>query len=722
MNIESRKIRVWLISLSVLVGIFLIYNMLSSGPDFKIESVAGPDTEVVDFNSQTGNISDTGIGPVRKAVFIDVDEITGQLSRKWGFEKLLHEQGDAWEIEKPFMDIFSDNLTCRVTADTGMLLLEPDANPPSPKEGTLAGNVVIHIIPTDDSSAKESFIYLDDLVFISEMSLFRTDGPVDFNSEDIELSAKGMELAYNDETDTLEFLRLMHLYQLKIKTGKQTATDEPAAIAKEQPAILKSPAKTTTPTTQPETQPQIAKTTSPAKKASLKYRCIINGNVAIDAPDQLVFADKVVIHNILASKSSKQKADNEKPAPIQTKPKKALASTAKPTQTLETIETFEIDLETAEQPTGNPETVLITCDKGMLVTPMGSSLTQEDFDSWGLNRQAATKPALTTADANGRTTFVTESINHYADTEKTIAKGRSQITFYIEDNNSQKILPVKVTAQKSITHYPDLNQIIFAGDCVAQMLKYENNILQKQKLSADKLQIDLTDTETTNASQLKHITADGKLVKLSSIKKDGDKLLSGVELKCQKFDYDPIEDSYTATGPGNIAVNNANIAVPTTKEEKFSFKKPCYAVVQNFDTLKFFSRDGKLITDSKTNQMEILYVPIINGEYGQATNATASHIEANFAKTTTGESKLSTLHASGGVTYHEDADPTKGFNAKPLDIVANEFFYNAESNMINLWGSDFQPALLNGSLTPGIKYNLKTGRLKKTRITGIGTF
>ena len=154
MKIESRKIRVWIISLGALVVVYLLYNLITTGPEIDIKSVAVPPADIVDFNSQIGTVTDIGIGQVRKAVFIDVDENTRQLRRRWGFEKLLHKEGNAWELEKPFMDIFRDNLTCRVTADTGTMLLEPDANPPSPKEGTLTGNVVIHIIPTDSSSTK----------------------------------------------------------------------------------------------------------------------------------------------------------------------------------------------------------------------------------------------------------------------------------------------------------------------------------------------------------------------------------------------------------------------------------------------------------------------------------------------------------------------------------------------------------------------------------------
>ncbi|MFC1677448.1 hypothetical protein ACFL3G_10360 [Planctomycetota bacterium] len=732
MKIESRKIRVWLISLGVLVALFLLYNLINKGPDINIESVAGPPTDVVDFNSQIGNVADIGIGQVQKAVFTDLDENTRQLRRKWGFEKLLHKEGNAWDIEKPFMDIFRNNLTCRVTAETGNILLESDANPPSPKEGTLTGNVVIHIIPTDSSSVKESFIYLDDLVFISEMSLFRTDGPVDFVSQNIKMSAKAMELVYNDETDKLEFLRIVHLYELLIQTNEQQDTNAPA-VAK-QPPTQQTPANEnsseaiispTTPAVQPETETQTASATAPEKKTVTKYKCTMKGNVAIDAPEQLVFADKLVINNIQSTDSSSDKTVEIEPA--DTKPDENTTSTAKPSKD-PPIQTPEINIEITEKPVDKPETTFLTCDSGMLITPMDSSLTHEDFDTWGLRQRPANKTTPTIADANGRTTFLTRTIEHYADTENTIARGKSELTFYVEDtaddaNDSKKILPVKVTAKKTITHYPDRNQVVFKGDCVAKMLRYENAILQKHTLSSPRLQIDLTDQNTaessSTASQLKHITADGGIVRLASVKKADEKLLSGVELKCLKFDYDPKNEIFIATGPGNIVVDNSSIITPDTKEEKFSFKKPCYTVIEGFDRLEYFSRDNKLIADAKNNQMEILYLPVIDGKYGQTTRATASHIEAFFMETPTGQSKLSTLHASGGVTYHEDPDTTKR-NAKPVDIIASEFFYNAESNMIDLWGSESQPALLNGALTPGIKYNLKTGRLKKTKIIGPG--
>ena len=184
MSFRLRKFYVWLVSLGAVFVIYLLYSQISETPQIDIDTGAGltdsvSESNVGELGSGIGRIGDVGVGTVRKARYTHLNE-NKEIDREFGFEKLLHEIGDEWDIEKPYMNIFQRNFKCYLTADKGTVRVETAAGRPSPKNGTLTGNVVIHILPEDSSDIKESFIYLDDVVFISEKSQFSTDGPVKF--------------------------------------------------------------------------------------------------------------------------------------------------------------------------------------------------------------------------------------------------------------------------------------------------------------------------------------------------------------------------------------------------------------------------------------------------------------------------------------------------------------------------------------------------------------
>lgn len=221
MNFNSRKFFVWFISLGAMLSVYLLYNRVSQTAHIEIDTTAEYTNAVADSNAggldgEKGTIGDVGIGPVRIARFVDYNE-DKTVKREFGFEKLLHEQGDEWEIEKPFMNIFRRNYECYITADKGNVQVETAAGKPGPKEGTLTGNVVIHILSETSGDIQESFIYLDDVDFIGEKSQFSTAGPVKFVSRDARMLGTGAELIYNDELSRLEFLKIIDLQSLHLK-------------------------------------------------------------------------------------------------------------------------------------------------------------------------------------------------------------------------------------------------------------------------------------------------------------------------------------------------------------------------------------------------------------------------------------------------------------------------------------------------------------------------
>ena len=186
-----------------------------------IEGQARPMQISPDVSGKMGKIGTTRVGTVVKAVYTDLDE-NKNVKREFGFERLLHESGNEWTIEKPYMNIIEKDFVCGITADTGKVQVEMAAGKPAPKDAQLSGNVVIHILPEKGARMSESFIYLDDISFISEKSLFTTDGPVRFVSADAEMAGKGLEVIYNTGKERLELMHLMKLEYLRLKTFKES--------------------------------------------------------------------------------------------------------------------------------------------------------------------------------------------------------------------------------------------------------------------------------------------------------------------------------------------------------------------------------------------------------------------------------------------------------------------------------------------------------------------
>jgi hypothetical protein len=709
MIFKSRKFYVWLISLGAVLVVYLLYSLLSETPQIKIDTGAETtaDSNLGDFGSEIGMVGDVGVGTVQVAKFITFNKNKG-IDREFGFEKLLHEIGDEWEVEKPYMNIFRRDFKCYLTANRGRIQIEDAVGRPRPKDATLTGNVVIHILPETGSDIKESFTYLDDVVFISEKSQFSTDGPVKFVSENAQMLGKGIELVYNDELDLLEFLRIIHLETLRLKTSSETGL-----FSSEQTEQQAEPVATEGPKKAKQTKAPSEQVIE--QKSGEYYRAVFCKNVVIDSPEQLIFADEISINDIFWSTSSSEKStkadtggtDNaetptqtteESVTSVQSKADTTSADSPKPSNVPVTSEPRELDEQFGD--------TVITCDNGILVAPMNSTRRPDAVE---IDR----KIPENFYDTGGRPTFVAQKINYSAPTDNAVASDSSELTFYVSDimgsEPNETNVPVKITAQKKAEFLSASNQVIFEGNVVCTMLREDPNVQQKYTLSAPKLTVDLSGDKQSEAD-IEHLAATGGIVQLDTSKWASEEVLDFTKLKCRRFDYDASQQMFLATGPdGIMAVNNSKIAEP----------KACYVVVRDFETLKYFSEANRIITDAKRQQILIDYVPIVQGQYGQQITATAGHIDALLHETADGQNELSTLTATGGVTYEEEAKETKLGKGKAVEFVGSDFFYDVEKSTITAWGDELQPCLLNGTLAPSVEYNLKTGRIK-TKITGPG--
>jgi len=831
-----RKLVIGFVSLFVVLAAYLLYSRISSSPSMDtgsevdiIESAA--DANAVGFDSEIGKIGDVGLGTVRKAKYVTLDK-DKQVEREFGFEKLLSEARDIWDIEKPYMNIYRRNFKCYVTADNGKVQVETAVGRTTPKDATFSSNVVVHILSGPPGDVKESFVYLDSIIFLSERSLLSTAGPIKFVSEDIRMNGTGLELIYNEQTERLEYFKIADLESLSIK-GSLASMFSPGKVRDEAPAEAAKNADSQKPdeaslavdtqkteASAPDAQPQAG------QEQGVYYKCTFSKNVLVNTPEQLIFAgDKLCINDIndiFWSKASAGRSDDA--AAGAADDGQTADGTAEPgRQTADSAGEPNVTApEPAEpnEPAGQLGNIVVTCDNGFVVAPRDSARAQEDpAADQAEDAASGTEPPGQFDDGTGRTRFLTQRIDYNATTGDGIADGLSELTFYVgsasgadaneapvpvkvtarkganfslssnkivftdclvtmpqsgltqpkdvtfsapeitvnlpedkskqpdmfaagpaelvfymEDANStdinQEPIPVTVNAQKQARFLAASNQIVFEGDSRCTMVREDPNVLEEYMLLSEQITVDLpadsNDGLSGPAAGIKHLTATGDVVRLATTKTakaegafagqvqdaNSAKLLGGVELKCSRFDYDAVRQLFLATGPGEIRLNNAGTSEPNEQVGRLSLRRPCYGLVENFDTLKYFFEKNQVVADAKTEKMNIGYISIIDGEYGQPVKATASHVEAFFYETPEGQTELLTLTATGGIDYN---DPDKDHH-----FVGSELFYDHETAIVKVKGDESQPCYYNGVLAVWIEMNVKTGKVE-AEIPGPGT-
>jgi hypothetical protein len=728
-----RKFYIGIISLAAILVIYLLYSRLGTPtlPDTGertefIETVA--DSNITDFNDQVGRIGDVGVGTVEKAYYEDRNDETQELERVWGFERLLSKSRDILDTEKPYINIYQRNFTCYITADIGNLRVETAVGKTTIKDATFTSNVVVRIVSIGSEGVKESYIYLDDITYLSDKSLLSTVNSVRYISEDARMFGTGLELVYDDVLERLEYLWVFDLESLRVKSSMMD-TFSSSKNQTEKPDDTNRQAKTQQPkaptVASGMTTKQPALTQSEPEQESVEYyKCHFSKNVLIDSPEQLIFArDEIVINDILWSKPS-----GSEPNEVDTDTREASAGqqnnvVATTEQGPKSAGEAGIDKvapvqsgESNESP-DELQDVVITCDRGFIIALKDSPKIYEKFyqKTADTNDTGDTRPEEFDH-VEGRKTFIARKIDYNALTDDVIFTGSSEQKFYTDSldptDSNRPALPVTITSQKQVRFLPSSNQAVFEGDCRGFMIKTDPNFQQEYTLLAPKLLIDLLEDTNDRPSELapgiRHFTADGGLVglvKLISLKKAGKVQLGGTKLESRRFDYDPGEDLFVATGPGVMIMDNSKISPSTKEAGKFSLNQPCYVVVREFETLKYYNSKKQIVADGGSEGLIIDYFPVVDGEFQYDRQATVvtPHLQADLVETASGQLKLSTLSASGGITYQDKQG--KQFDGSTL-------FYDADKSIVTVQGDERWPCHYNGAPVDAIEWDLKTDKLK----------
>ncbi len=508
MRLNWRRVYVALFALQIVLAVYLLFTYLGGRSRITVEKphTAQPRTSA-DAN-ELGRLGAVGIGAVHKAKFVNFNE-DKQVSREFGFEELLHKTGDQWEISKPFLNLYQQDFDCRITAESGVVLAEDLAGTADIKEATLRGNVIAHITPKGQTGPGQIDIYLDDIVFISDRSLFLTAGPVKVLAKDMQLLGRGLEVVYNYAEDRLELFRIIDLESLCLnRVGSRTGLGQnyddnrPAASAQTKP------------------DESIA--------AADRYRAVLNTDVIIRSAGQVLTADdKLIIRNIIRRKTpAVQNHDSE---PVEPNRAESISD-------------------------GNLQDIIVTCRQGLVVCPMDIPVPQAGL---------LTTPAVTTADSHldpGRATehsdvnsLKARTIDYDAFTRDAVAAGPVTLTYHTKDSAGQGgDVTVTITAQDKLTYQPDSRRVIFEGNCLAAFVRADPENERRYTIAAPKITAVLSANQhTAEPIYVQHIAAEGGVTAVAHDIRAG---RDTAQFIAPRIDYFTDEGNIVAAGQSELTL------------------------------------------------------------------------------------------------------------------------------------------------------------------------
>ena len=733
--ILGRKFIIWFVSFVIVLGAFLLYRGANDAGVIELTSlnVASDANDANIFaDANAGQIGQAKLKGLRQASFVTTDIKTGKVKRIVGFEKVTHTTGDLWELDKPYMNVFQGKLRCDITSDTGIIEVEnAESSKPTPKSAVLKNNVIIHIMPETTASMADSFIFLNEVTFDSDRSMFFSDNDVNFISADAHLIGKGLEVVYNSITNRLEYLKIMHVDYLNItsvqkakKLKEKNAEQEAAAVAPSQSAAQSQPAQS-----QPANAPAAVPQPKSAKKTGENYKCLFQNQATIEYGDEVVLADEIAITNLLLSDS--QSDSDSQPQPEKPAEKTASPAPDKPTAQTDTNippqpDPAELQKRIMSEFQNRPVVAIVKCKGAMLVKPESSARIDNykyaDFKKFEQLSDDVRQML-------GRRNILSSQRVSYDYTNE-IAKAYDDVEVVAypktaDANNVEK--PFVISSKKGAEFLTKNNQAIFYGSVKGVFAKQADVYNEENTFFGDKLIVDLAsadkkeqaETKPANAmsANVSHITVVGPGVRLESARTLGEKKLSHIRLKSKQIDYDKITENIIASGKGQIEYAREEQPAKSDTASQSSAGKPCYTIVEGFDRLTWDtnSMHVRAVSD-KTNGIHIGYMPFELDEnrqkvYGKKITIDTRQVDIDYSEPVKGKSQIDQLFATGGVVFNEQ---------NTWEFAGKELSYYAKDDFLTVSGSQDVPCMLNGAFVDGIEYNLKTGAASGVIGKGIG--
>lgn len=291
------------------------------------------------------------------------------------------------------------------------------------------------------------------------------------------------------------------------------------------------------------------------------------------------------------------------------------------------------------------------------------------------------------------------------------AKGPVKFVFWTTDTigeNTQKQYPMIITAQDDAIFSSTKKQIQLSGDVVGHIRQDKDGFFEESYFYADRMNVYLENAEKNNdlfgKSSLEKITLLGSKVRLNSQRTKDSQRISAVELLCKKLNYDALNKIITAIGSQEVAeiqIDNSNAVDESNGSNKITMKRPSYALIKNFDTLKWFLEKNRVEADGDMKRLYAGFLPVKpDGTVGDKSIVNCGRVEAVFTQSEQGKNEISTVLATKGINFED----------KKYQFEGGNLFYETGSNFVRITGSPGRNCLFNGAVVDAIEYNLQTGK------------
>lgn len=755
-----RKLIIGLISIAFVASLFWGYALIMDAEPIEVRDVSGTDDlKMPGPGDALQQAPDTDVRVAKEARYVVLDPETKEVSRVFGFLKLLNQGMDTSrrQVEKPYMIFHESDYQCRIDADMGMFQVETSGSSSTPKDAQLNGNVKIHVIPRPGSGVSETVIEMDDLVFSSERSEFATDRKVNIKSDRMELQGTGLIVIFDPANGKIDYLRIRDLIQFRMQTESDPQSE--TKVVTEEPDTASANLKSNQPSDDSLVSSDKVEDTEVKSSSSKYYQCLLKDNVKIRYANEIVVAaaDTVKIQNISFDQGVKVDNASER---TKDEPKKSDKS-----KKSEKREQLSVKKAEAESNSESESEIVVTCDGGVILKPMENEDAEEapvaqsvllmEVENAPLRNakivpdlqqtttvaamnltgveNAATEPVqpadnaaldiVSDPNTSPATIFEARGVNYDLLSGSGLAEGPVRFTFYQDpDPNStapKTWIPVIVKADENARFNADssqtINQVVFNGNVMTTRTVQMPGFVQLDNLHSEKLTVDLDEVQTGTV-EISHLSVTEGRVYVESKRTQNDRVLSNVKLYCTKISYDKVDDVILAEGPGKIELVNNEQSPAADSDSTRPMSRPCVAVVDNFTAIRWDMDTQRIFADGQQDAMKLAYYPILDGQIQKQVFVYSMQLEIDYLPGAAGIKKVFTDRS---IIYEEwDSDMTKRLHY----IVGQTLDYDATDGdgWMKIKGTPAVPCNVDGARMPEVFVHPVSGQIKASISTRPG--
>ena len=327
--------------------------------------------------------------------------------------------------------------------------------------------------------------------------------------------------------------------------------------------------------------------------------------------------------------------------------------------------------------------------------------------------QAVMETASKTAQPPAK--FEAQKIDYDLETGSGLAYGPIRVTYYEKaDPDSGSLddwVPMTITADDNAQFYTDqsrdIRKVEMRDNVIASRLTRTADFTQRDQVHGDKMVVNF-EKDAAGQTMVSDLAVTEGKVFVQSTKVHDEEILFNVKLNCQRIDYNGLTEEIVAAGPGKIELDNSKLKPVEKEGEGVKFNRPCFALIDGFDTLKWNMMDLTMVADAKNDQMQLSYVPVRDGLEEKFIYLHSRKMQIGFLSNTDGDLELKDIFTDKGI-FAEERDM---FNKKTVSAFSGQtlkYDAYADPGWLTITGTEANPCFFNGARVPKVRYNTNTG-------------